>query len=238
MAIDQAQFITGSVQAASSMNVVLTGAVTAGNSIVVAFSGWGNVANHVFGSIVDNVNANAYTVGCLSTLATDTNAQCVTAYKLNISSGAGGSTYRVSANSAGGVADMSVTVSEFSGGPFTVGSTGSSNNAGSSLARGPALTASSTPVLFFANATHTDTNAFKSTINTGVMIALLNPANNTGQILISGYSTNSSLTQQPTFSLSSGTSPWVANDMVFMGLGAGGVTATNRRWRMGVMGTQ
>jgi hypothetical protein len=226
MAIDQSQFITGSAQATSSINVVFSSAVTAGNLIVACWSGWGNVANHTFSSVSDKTNAGLYTNACVSTLATSTDTQCGIAYKLNISSGGAGSTFRVSLNSLGGNADMSLIVSEFSGGPFAVGSTGSSQNAGSSICQGPALTASSTPCLFVFNGTHASSGgAVRSSVNDGVLIAQLNANNATGQILFAGYSTNSSVTQQPAFFISTGTPGWVANTVVFTGLGTGGGAA-------------
>lgn len=230
MAIDLDQFVTGSVTSATSINVVFSSAVSSGSLIAVWHSQWGSVANHHFASALDNVNAGNYSVGRLSTFAGDTSLQVVIAYKLNISSGAGASTYRVSVNSSGANGDRSLIAGVFTGGPFTAGSSGSSQGQ-SSTPRGPSLTASSTPPLFLAAASHVSSNAFNNTISPGVFVEQLNPNNATGQILIAGYSTGATLSQQLTFGLSSGASSWVANDIVFMGLGAGGGAATPIYWK-------
>lgn len=224
MAINRIQSITGSATGTSSLNVLFASAVTAGNLIVAHAAKWAlNVVNSNIVSAVDGVNNGNYTAACLSTMASDTNAQAALFYKLNISSGAGASTYRVSLNSGGGLGDKAFCAIEYSGGPFVAGSTGSSNGTSSSP-RGPALTASSTPALFVMNATENSTGVFSDTVSIGTWVTTLNPDNTTGQILYMAESTQATLTEQLTASLSLSTR-WVANSMVFTGLGGGAAAA-------------
>ena|ERR1041384_7445762 len=222
MAINRSQFITASATGTSSLNAVFSSAVTVGNLIVVHASKWAsNVANSNIASALDNVNNGNYTVGCLSTMVSDTQAQCALFYKLNISSGGAASTFRVSLNSSGGAGDKALCAVEYSGGPFAAGSTGSSNGT-STTPRGPSLTASSSPALFVMSATVNSTAIFRDTVTAGTWITTVNPDNTTGQLLFTAESTGSSLTQQLTAGLSNISTRWLAVSMVFTGAGAGG----------------
>lgn len=222
MAIDLSQFITGTFNGVSSGNVLFSSAVSAG-SLIVAHFGYFNNNVTTFTSILDNVNNGNYTIGCQSTMTSDTTAHAIIAYKTNISSGvAGASTYRVSVNMSAALVNFSLAAAQYTGGPFTVSSTKSANGTSSSPSPG-AITASSTPVLFVASAIHNSTTTFNSTINTGAWRATVDPTNS-NQILTFGDSTNSSLSQSPTFGLSASTR-WLANAISFVGLGTGGATA-------------
>jgi hypothetical protein len=240
MAIDRSQFITASATGTSSLNAVFSSAITVGNLIVVHASKWANnVANSNIASILDNQHTATYTNGCLSTMTSDTQAQCALFYKLSVSSGGAASTYRVSLNSSGGVGDKAFCAVEYSGGPFTVGSTGSSNGTSTSP-RGPSLTASSTPALFVMSATENSSAVFRDTVTAGTWVTTLNPNNATGQILFVSESTGSSLTQQLTAGFSNVSTRWVAVSMVFKGLGSGGggAAATGAPWTFCMTGCQ
>jgi len=220
MAVDISQFVTGTFSAVSSGNVLFSSAVSSG-SLIVAHGGYFRTAGSAFTSVTDNVNANNYTVGCDSTMsnASDTAAHALIAYKAGISSGVGGaSTYRVSINFSG-TPSFSLCAAQYTGGAWTVGSTKSANGTSSSPAPG-SFSASSTPVVFVASAIHNSTTTFNSTINGVFWRATADPTN-ANQIIVFGDSTNSSLTQNPTFGMSASTR-WLSNGMVFMGLGGGG----------------
>lgn len=235
MAIDLSQFITGTVSNVSSVNVLFSSAVSSG-SLMVADLAWFHTgaAAALLSAVVDNVNANNYTVGCNSTMVSDTAASAVLAYKINASSGAGASTYRVSFNMTL-AANLSVAARQYTGGPFTVGSTASSNGTSSSP-RVVAVTASSTPVLIVMNAIINSTAQFNPSVNTGTWRTTIDTGN-VNQIFAIADSTNSSLTQQPTFGLTTSTR-WLANALVFTGLGAGSGAATLQSWALAMGGVQ
>lgn len=233
MPIDLSQFVTGIATAVSSANVLFSSAVTAGNLIVAhgaSFNTGITIAN-----IVDNKNTGNYTQGSLSTMVSDTAAHLMLAYKLNISSGAGASTYRVSINLSGAGGNVSLGAFEYSGGPFTAGSTASSNGTSSSP-RTIAVTASSTPVLIVTSAIVNSTAQFNPSINTGTWRITVDTAN-VAQIMAIADSTNSSLTQQPTFGLNTSTR-WLANALVFTGQGVAAGGATLQPWAMAMGGVQ
>lgn len=219
MAVNLSQFVSATFNGASSGNVLFSSAVSS-LSLIVAHVGAFQIGGATFTSVVDNKNANNYTVGCNSTMsnAADTAAHAIIAYKAGISSGAIASTYRVSANFSG-VSNWSMAACEYTGGAWTVGSTKSANGTSSSPSPGSA-TASSTPVLFVMNAIYNSAGTlFNSTINTGAWRVTVDAAN-ANQVLAIADSTNSSLTQAPTFGLTTSTR-WLSNAMIFMGLGAG-----------------
>jgi hypothetical protein len=221
MPVNLSQFVTGTFNSASSGNVLFSSAVSS-LSLIVA-----HIANFftgvaTFTNVIDNVNANAYTVGCQSTMASDTIVHGYIAYKAGISSGAAASTYRVSVNFSA-ANNWSMGAVEYTGGAWTVGSTKSANGTSSSPSPG-AVTASSTPVLIVMNAMYNSAGTlFNSTINTGAWRVTVD-AGNVNQVLAIADSTNSSLTQSPTFGLTTSTR-WLTNAMIFMGLGSGGAAA-------------
>lgn len=226
MAVNLSQFVSGTFNGVSSGNVLFSSAVSV-TSLIVAHVGAFQVGGATFTSVVDNKNANNYTVGCNSTMsnAADTAAHAIIAYKAGISSGAIASTYRVSANFSG-VSNWSMGALEYTGGAWTVGSTASANGTSSSPASG-AITASSTPVLVVMSAIYNSVGTlFNSTINTGAWRVTVDPTN-ANQVLAIADSTNSSLTQNPTFGLTTSTR-WLTNAMIFMGLGSGGAAAPRR----------
>ena len=236
MAIDRDQFITGNVNAASSFNVLLSSAVSSGGLIVAHGAVWtNNLLNTHPGTVTDNVNAGAYSTGCESTMASDTQVISFIHYKLNISSGAGANTYRVSFNSSAASANRSGCVIVYTGGPFVAGSTGSSNGTSSSP-RPPLLTQSSNPALFVTNAVHNSTTTFNSAISIGTFVTTVDPTN-ANQILCVAESTNSQSGQQPTFGMNTSTR-WGCNMMIFTGLGGGGAAAIGEPWRGCLMGIQ
>lgn len=220
MPIDLSQFASGTFTAVSSGNVVFSSAVSSG-SLIVTHVGYFRSGTPTFQTVVDNVNAGNYTVPIDSTMsnAADSNAHHIIAYKAGISSGVvGGSTYRVSANYNGSV-NFSMAALQYTGGPWTAGSTSVANGTSSSPAPG-ATTGSSTPLLFVASALHNSTGTFNSTINTGAWRVTVDPTN-VNQVMVVGDSTNSSLTQNPTFGMNTSTR-WIAASVIFMGLGGGG----------------
>lgn len=236
--VNLSQFVTATALNVSSLNVVFSSAVSSGN-LIVAHVGYFNLGSVGFTSIVDNVNANNYTIGCNSTMsgAGDTGAHAIIGYKAGISSGkATGSTYRVSVNFAAAL-NCSMAALEYSGGPWTVGSTKSANGTSSSPSPG-SMTASSTPVLFVMNAIYNASGTlFNSTINTGAFRVTVDPSN-ANQVICVADSTNSSLTQAPTFGLTTSTR-WLSNAMIFMGTGAGGgAAAVIQAWSMSMGGVQ
>lgn len=227
MPIDLSQFVTGTALNVSSLNTVFSSAVSSGSLISVKIGYFAGSAGAGFSNVVDNVNANNYTVAINSTMsnASDTKAHIISAYKAGISSGVvGGSTYRVSVNSSALGGQISICAMQFTGGAWLVGSTATGQGTSSSPAPG-ATTASSSPALWVAGAVHNSTSVFNSTINTGAFVAIVDPTN-ANQVLCVGYSTNSSLTQNPTFGMTSSTR-WTAASIIFTGLGSGGaVTQT------------
>jgi hypothetical protein len=222
MAITISQFITGFGVSISSLNVLFSSAVTAGNSIIVSH---GNFRFATFTSITDPVNTAAYTERIHSTMsnASDTSAHLLIHDKLNISSGRAASTYRISVN-YGGNSGISICAMEWSGGPLAFGSTLSANGTSTGPASGN-LTASSTPSLFIGGAIVNSTAQFRSTVvGTGNWITTVDTGN-TGQIMDVVSSTSlSSLTQNLTHAMTASTR-WLASMVVYTGLGAGGATA-------------
>ncbi len=226
MAVTLSQFAVGTGVNVSSVNVVFSSAVTAGNSIMVAHAYFRSVAGAVFSTLADPVNTAAYVSRIFSTMsnASDTAAHVLFHDKLNISSGRGASTYRISvdyANQSG----VSVVAMEWAGGPFTFGSTASANGTSTGPAGG-ALTASSTPVLFLSGAVVNSTAQFRSTVfGTGNWVTT-SDTGNAGQILnVISSTDNSSLGQTLTHAMTASTR-WLAGTVVYMGLGGGG--AVNR----------
>lgn len=226
MAINLSQFASATAASVSSLNALFSSAVSSGSLIVTHVSLFTVAGGAVFSNIVDNVNAGNYTIGCNSTMsnASDTVVHAVIGYKTGISSGvAGGSTYRVSVNCVSGALSLSMCALQYTGGPWSVGSTASANGTSSSPAPG-ATTASSNPALWVASAVYnTAGTLFNSTINTGAWRTTVDPSN-ANQVIAVADSTNSSLTQNPTFGLTTSTR-WLANSIIFMGLGSGGAAA-------------
>lgn len=224
MAIDLSQFVTAFAVSVSSLNALFSSAVSSGSLIVASIGQFAN-AGSALSNVVDNVNSGNYTLGIFSSMsnAADTQVHVYVAYKLNISSGvAGASTYRVSVNSSAASESMSICAMQYTGGPFTAGSTLTGQGTSSSPAPG-ATTASSTPAVWVSAAVHNSTMVINSTINTGKWIATVDPTNS-GQVHVVGCSTNSSLTQNPTFSFATSTR-WTAVSIIFTGQGAGGAVA-------------
>src|SRR5262249_7664879 len=119
MAIARSQFVTATGASVSSLSAVFSSAVSSGNLILV----WGsyfNLGTATFSTVTDNVNNAGFTARMLSTMsnASDTNVHLLLHEKLNISSGAAASTYRISYNltASGNPTFYAV---EYSGGPFT-----------------------------------------------------------------------------------------------------------------------
>lgn len=222
MAIDLSQFVTGTANNVSSLNVVFSSAITAGNSLVLSHAYFQFAAGAVFSTVLDGVNTAGYTSRMLSTMsnASDTQAHLLCHDKLNISSGRAASTYRISFNYTGGNANISVCAQEYTGGPHTFGSTASANGTSTGPLPG-SLTASSTPAVFVSAAMHNSTSVFGSTIvGAGKYMTTVDPTN-ANQILNVVYSTNSSLTQNPGHSMTSSTR-WLSGAVVYLGLGSGG----------------
>lgn len=222
MAINLSQFITGTASAVSSLNVVFSSAVSSGSLIVAHCGHFRTGGTHGVTNVLDNVNANNYTISHNSTMsnASDTGAHALIAYKLGASSGAAASTYRVSINLADAGSAISLGAFEYTGGPWQAGSTATANGTSSSPAPG-ATTGSSTPLLFVASAIYNSAGTlFNSTINTGAWRTTIDAAN-ANQVIAIADSTNSSLTQNPTFGLTTSTR-WLANSIIFTGAGGGG----------------
>lgn len=235
MAIALSQFITGTVASASSLNVLFSSAVSSGQAIVVLTGHF--ASGNTVSTVLDNVNNAGYNRRIYSTMsnAADTNAHLLIHDKLNISSGAGASTYRVSVNLSAGSA-LTMCASAWSGGPFTFGSTASTNGTSTGPQAG-ALTASSTPVLFVCGAVHNSTAVFNSTVGAGgphVFMTTADPTN-ANQILNVIYSLDSSLQQNPMHSMTTSTR-WLAGHVLYLGLGSGGAAAVANPWQMGLMG--
>ena len=234
------QFITGTASAVSSLNVLFSSAVSSGQSMTVLTGMFSNPG--VLNTVVDNVNAGAaFTARVNSTMsnASDTQAHLLMHDKLNLSSGAAASTYRVSVNLTNTV-NISVYAATWDGGPFTFGSTASANGTSSGPQAG-SQTASSTPTLFVCGAIHNGSGTlFNSTVGAGgpqTYSTTVNPTNS-NQVLNVIYSTNSSLTQNPMHSMNVSTR-WLAAGVVYMGLGSGGgATAVVNPWQMCMTGIQ
>lgn len=236
MAIARSQFISATAGAVSSISALFSSAVTAGNLIVVLTSHF-HAAGSAFSTVTDNVNNAGFTSRLLSTALTpDSNTYLTVHDKLNISSGAIASTYRISVNWAAG-SDVSVGAMEYSGGPWTFGSTGSSNGT-SSGPRGPIQTASSTPVLFVSGALVQGVSLFVSTASGGgVWITTVNNANSGGQVLNLIEGTGSSLSQQITHSLNVSTR-WLAATVLYTGQTVAGGAAIGQPWQFTMLGMQ
>lgn len=229
------QSVTVTGNAVSSISLVFANAVSSGSAIIIAHGYFASAGQ--LSTLTDNINNAGYAGRCFSTMsnAADTQVHVLLHDKLNISSGAGASTYRVSLNYTGN-AHPSICAMEFSGGPFTFGSTGSSNGTSTS-ARGPILTASSSPLLIVSGAVNNSTGVFRSTVvGVGTYLATVDPTN-ANQILNVVYSTHSSLTQQLTHGLTASTR-WCAAEALYTCLGSGGAITVISPWRMSMMGVQ
>src|SRR4051812_33103112 len=96
MAIARSQFVTATAASVSSLSAVFSSAISSANSLVVVSGVFHTVGQAgVFSTLVDNVNAGGFTSRIFSTMTSDTAAHLLIHDKLNISSGAGASTYRV-----------------------------------------------------------------------------------------------------------------------------------------------
>lgn len=238
MAFGLSQFVTGTANNVSSVNVLFSSAITAGNSIVLSHAFF-NSGSASFSTVLDPVNTAAYTGRVLSTMTSDTNVHLLFHDKLNISSGRAASTYRISFNYTGGTVTPGVCAMEWSGGPHTFGSTASANGTSTGPQAG-ALTASSTPVLFVNAATHNSVGTlFNSTVGAGgpqLWMTTVDPSN-ANQVLNMIYSLDSSLQQNPMHSMNTSTR-WISGMALYLGLGSGGAAAVVNPWQMGLMGCQ
>lgn len=238
MAINRSQSITATALSVSSGSAVFANAVTAGNAIVTVLGITRTGAGANLSTITDNINNAGFAGRILSTMTSDTGVQLFMHDKLNISSGAGASTYRVSFNFSAS-ANYGFCALEYSGGPFTFGSTGSSNGT-STGPRGPTLTASSTPALFVSGAVHNSTSVFASTTapagNPYTHVTTVDPTN-ANQVVNVIQSTHSSLAQQLTHSMTSSTR-WLAATVLYLGLGGAAPASLKRLWRMATLGVQ
>jgi hypothetical protein len=224
MAINLSQFVTGFGAGISSLNVLFSSAVTAGNSIMVVHAAFQSIGT--FSTVLDAVNTAGYTQRLYSTMsnASDTSAHLLIHDKLNISSGRAASTYRISINLTNNNA-LSMCAMEWNGGPFAFGSTLSANGTSTGPASGN-LTASSSPVLFIGGAIVNSTAQFRSTVvGTGNWITTVDTAN-VAQIMDVVSSTSlSSLTQNLTHAMTASTR-WLAGMVVYTGAGAAGTAQT------------
>jgi hypothetical protein len=224
MAINLVQFITATAGSVSSLSAVFSSAVTAGNSIIMwsgVFKALGGVG---FSTAVDNVNNAGFTGRIFSTMvnASDSRATLFCHEKLNISSGAAGSTYRVEVRCNEAANNISLCATEFDGGTYTFGSTTSSNGT-STGPSGAALTASSNPAVRISGAINNSTGQFRSTVvGSGNWIATVDPTN-ANQVLNVIRSTQSSLTQITKHGMTASTR-WLAGCVLYTAA-AGGAAA-------------
>lgn len=236
MAIALNQFITGTASNVSSANVLFSSAVSSGNSVIILHAYTKNAG--AFSTCLDPVNAAGYTQRAFSTMsnAADTNAHALIHDKLNISSGRGASTYRVSFNYTA-ACSPGICAMEWSGGPLVFGSTVSANGTSTGPQAG-ALTASSTPLLHLSVGIHNSAGSlFNSTVGAGgphVYLTTVDPSN-ANQVCNVIYSLDSSLTQNLMHSMNTSTR-WLSAAVVYTGLGSGGGAAVINPWQMGLMG--
>lgn len=239
MAVALSQFVTATGASVSSVSVVFSSAVGAGNTLVV-LSGYFSNGNTIFSTLVDNLNTAGFVSRVFSTMsnAADTNAHLLIHDKLNISSGGAASTYRVEMRVTGTVtlAGLSFVATEWSGGPFAVGSTISANGTSSGPVAG-ALTASSTPALFISGGIHNSTTTFASTATGGSLYITTADPTNANQVVNVVYDkANSSLQKNIGHSLATSTR-WLAASVVYTGQGAAGAAAFIPQW-FTMMGVQ
>lgn len=235
MAIDRSQFVSATGNNVSSLSAVFSSLVTSG-SLLVIFNAFFHNAGQTFTTVTDNVVAAGFTARANSTMVSDTTANLLCHEKLNLSSGAAASTYRISVNYSAGV-NTSVWAGQYTGGTFTFGSTGSSNGTSSSP-RGPVQTASSTPVLFVSGAIHNSAGTlFATTAATPSIYVTTVDAANANQVINVIESTNSSLSQQPTHSLTTSTR-WLAVTVMYTGQTVAGGAATGQPWHFTMLGVQ
>lgn len=232
--ISLSQFVSGTGSAISSISGVFSSAVSSG-SLIVVVHGFFKTGAGVFSTITDNVNTAGFNQRMWSTMVSDTSCMLLIHDKLNISSGAAASTYRVSLNYTGaGNPSLSWCALEYRAGTFTFGSSGSSQGT-STGPRGPVLTASSTPLLIVGGAVVNSTSLFASTVAAATAgqtwITTVDPTN-ANQIVNVIQSTGSSLTQQLTHSMTSSTR-WLAGSVLYTGqTSAGGAATGAPHWFM------
>jgi hypothetical protein len=230
MPVDRSQFVTATGNTVSSLSAVFSSAVSSG-SLILVVNAYFRSAGQTFTTVTDNVITAGFVNRINSTMASDTQAGIRVHEKINISSGRGASTYRISVNYNTGT-NISLFAGEFTGGPFTFGSTGSSNGT-STGPRGPVQTASSTPVLFVGAAMHNSTVVFGSTaLSQATYVTTVDPTN-ANQVLNLIQSTGSSLSQQITHSMASSTR-WLAGCLLYTGttVAAGGGVRNPERFTM------
>jgi hypothetical protein len=239
MAINRSQFVTATGAAVSSLSMVFANAVSSGNSIVVvagSFSGAGSVD---LSTVNDNVITAGFTQRVFSTMSdvADTSARLRFYDKLNISSGRGASTYRVNSSVTGNM-NLSFCAIEYSGGPFTFGSTVSANGTSTGPLAGN-LTASSTPFVIISGAIVNSTAQFASTALGGATYITTIDVANAAQITnIVDSTDNSSFVKNIGHSMTASTR-WLAGSVVYVGLGSGGGgAAILSPWAMCMMGVQ
>lgn len=238
MGFNLSQFVSVTGGPVSSVSAVFSSAVSTGQHLI-AVQAFFNTGAVTFSTITDNVNNAGFVARINSTLVGSTADHVRIHDKLNLSSGAAASTYRLSANYSGNVGvSLCGLIYEKSGiGNSSFGSTGSSNGT-STGPRGPSMTASTSPCLFVSGATVSAVNAFVSTASASAtwITTIDNP--NANQPLNVIHSTNATLTQQPTHSLNASIG-WVAGTVVYVGSqDGGGGGAIGRMWHMCMMGVQ
>lgn len=223
----------------SSLNALLSsGAVTAGNGIVLHYSGeaFPGGTSPTF-DVTDNINTGAYSTAAVSTQSGVGSGGMGIQYRLNISSGAVISTYRVGFAALSQIGFLSLNVYEYSGiGSFD--KAGASSGVSSSPT-GPVLSAANANSLWSAvGGTFTaSTASMRSTgLPTGMTIIIVDPTSQnqllgSGELIISSLS----LTAQPTFRLPAST-VWVAQTAIFAPAVAGAGTLSP--WTMGLLGMQ
>lgn len=228
------QYITGNAAGVSSLNVVLSSAVSSGNSLMCFVGYFRTPGGGSYSTIADNVHTNGFTLRGHSTMsnASDTGAHLLLSDRLNISSGAGASTYRVRVEFTGGAASPSMYVGEYGGGPYVFSQVVGANGNSSGPAGGAATStgAAASQALFVSGAIHNSTSQFASTATGGnaVYVVTVDPTNS-GQITNIVHDINpSSLQENIGHSMTSSTR-WFAGTAVYTGPASSGGAAA-RLW--------
>lgn len=196
MPLTRVQTISSTGRNLSSLNLLLASAVSSGDSIIanLAINRGGGLT---LTAVVDNKNDGNYSTAFVSTLAS-TAHNSAEYYKLNVSSGAGASTYRVSVNFAAQHTGINYYLTHYTGQALEFSTVALASGNSSNHSPG-AITCGGTPVLFHAG-TQTPSSAvtWRSTMAGGFVVVDSKGGTGDEASMLGEYIT-SSATVTPTF---------------------------------------
>jgi hypothetical protein len=238
--IVRSQTIASSGRNLSSANVLFANAVSSGDSIIFHVMAWRTGGVSVT-NVQDNWNAGNYTLAIQSTRGGgSTDAGVASFYKVNISTGAGASTYRVSVNFAAQHGGVSLAALDYSGiGDYSTagGAASGAAGSGSSSPTAPVVTSTAGSVLFSAACVAKSTGGFRSSMAGSFVFIQGVDTGAGGQIGAFGEYITSSLDAQAIFRCVS-TEAWAINSLAFVASTTAGTAGVVNPWVLCLGGVQ